>query len=77
MTLKSSRVELRSPTPADCDEFLAAMGASRKLDRPWLQSPTTPEAYDRLLSRAELDRYEPLLICRCDDRAIVARIRLS
>jgi [ribosomal protein S5]-alanine N-acetyltransferase len=52
MTPQRMRVELRTPTPADRDEFLAAMRASRKLHRPWLQSPITPEAYHRLLARA-------------------------
>jgi ribosomal-protein-alanine N-acetyltransferase len=71
------RVELRSPTPADRDEFLAAMRASRKFHRPWLQSPTTDEAYDRLLSRVEDDRHDPLLVRRRDDGAIVGYYNIS
>jgi [ribosomal protein S5]-alanine N-acetyltransferase len=71
------RVELRSPTPADRDEFLGAMRASRKLHRPWLQSPTTPEAYDRMLARVDDDRYDPLFVCRCDDGAIVGYFNLN
>jgi ribosomal-protein-alanine N-acetyltransferase len=71
------RVELRSPTPADRDEFLAAMRASRKFHRPWLQSPTTDEAYDRMLTRVEDDRYEPLLICLRDGGAIVGYYNIS
>jgi len=53
------------------------MRASRKLHRPWLQSPITREAYDRLLVRVEDDRYDPLFVCRLDDRAIVGFINIS
>jgi ribosomal-protein-alanine N-acetyltransferase len=77
MTPPRPRVELRSPTPADRGEFLAAMRASRKFHRPWLQSPTTDEAYDRLLARVEDDRHDPLLVCRRDDGAIVGYYNIS
>ncbi|HUJ34106.1 MAG TPA: GNAT family protein [Solirubrobacteraceae bacterium] len=77
MTSPRARVELRSPTPADRDEFLAAMRASGKLHRPWLRSPITPEAYDRLLARAEADRYDPLLVCLRDHGAIVGYFNIS
>jgi ribosomal-protein-alanine N-acetyltransferase len=55
MTPRRSRVELRSPAPADREEFLAAMRASRRLHRPWLIGPTTDEAYDRWLARVNDD----------------------
>lgn len=77
MTPRRPRVELRPPAPADRDEFLAAMHASRGLHRPWLQPPTTPEAYDRLLARVGDDRYDPLFVCRRDDGAIVGFIHIS
>lgn len=72
-----ARVELRSPTPADRDEFLGAMRASRKLHRPWLQSPVTREAYDRLLVRVQDERYDPLLVCLRAGGAIVGYINVS
>jgi [ribosomal protein S5]-alanine N-acetyltransferase len=72
-----ARVELRSPTPADRDEFLGAMRASRKLHRPWLQSPITREAYDRLLVRVQDERYDPLLVCLRAGGAIVGYINVS
>jgi len=72
-----ARVELRSPTPADRDEFLAAMRASRKLHRPWLQSPVTREAYDRLLVRVQDERYDQLLVCLRAGGAIVGYINVS
>jgi len=71
------RVELRSPTPADRDEFLAAMRASQKYHRPWLQAATTPEAYAKLLDRVQDDRYEPAFVCRRDDGAIVGFFNIS
>lgn len=67
----ASRVLLRSPAPADRGVFVAAMRASRKLHRPWLTAPTTDEAFETLLRRARDDRYEPMLVCRRDDGAIV------
>ena len=72
-----ARVELRSPTPADRDEFLGAMRASRKLHRPWLQSPITREAYDRLLVRVQDERYDPLLVCLRAGGTIVGYINVS
>ena len=77
MTPLRARVELRTPTLDDRDEFLAAMRASRKLHRPWLQSPMTPEAYDRVLARTDDDRYDPLLVCLRDHGSIVGFINIS
>ena len=71
------RVELRAPTPADRDEFLAAMRASRDYHRPWLQAATTPEAYEKLLSRVHDDRHEPMFVRRRDDGAIVGFFNVS
>jgi ribosomal-protein-alanine N-acetyltransferase len=65
------RVALRSPTPADREEFLAAMRASRRLHRPWLTTVTTDEGYDALLARVRDERFEPMLVCRVADDAIV------
>ena len=53
------------------------MRASRRLHRPWLQSPITPEAYDGLLVRVEDGRYDPLFVCLVDDGAIVGYINIS
>jgi ribosomal-protein-alanine N-acetyltransferase len=77
MTPRRSRVELRSPAPADREEFLAAMRASRRLHRPWLIGPTTDEAYDRWLARVKDDRNEPMFVCRRDDGAITGFINLN
>lgn len=53
------------------------MQASRRFHRPWLASPVTDEAFDNLLARVRHDRYEPMLVCRRDDRAIVGFINLN
>ncbi len=73
----ASRVELRPPTPGDRDPFLAAMRASRKLHRPWLEAPTTSEAFDTLLRRVDDDRFDPMLACRRQDGAIVGFVNLG
>jgi ribosomal-protein-alanine N-acetyltransferase len=65
------RVTLRSPAPADREEFLAAMRASRRLHRPWLTAVTTDEGYDALLARVLDERFEPMLLCNVPDGAIV------
>ena len=77
MTPQRPRVELRSPTPADRDEFLAAMRASRKLHRPWVQSPITDEAYDELLVRVGDERSDPLFVCLREGGAIVGYMNIS
>jgi [ribosomal protein S5]-alanine N-acetyltransferase len=74
---KHGRVELRSPAPADRDEFLAAMRASRRLHQPWGAGPSTHEAYDRVLARVEDERYDPLFVCRREDGAIVGFFNIS
>jgi ribosomal-protein-alanine N-acetyltransferase len=71
------RVELRTPTAADQEEFVAAMRASRKLHRPWLAAPTTPEAFDSVLDRVADENSEPMLVCRRSDGAIVGFINIS
>jgi ribosomal-protein-alanine N-acetyltransferase len=71
------RVELRAPTRADRDEYLAAMRASEALHHPWVHPPTTPEGYQRLLARAADERYKSLLACRVSDGAIVGYFNIS
>ncbi|HUA70069.1 MAG TPA: GNAT family protein [Solirubrobacteraceae bacterium] len=77
MTPQRARVELRSPTPEDRDEFLAAMQTSRKLHHPWLQSPLTDDAYDQLLARVGDERFDPLFVCLQDGGAIVGYMNIS
>jgi [ribosomal protein S5]-alanine N-acetyltransferase len=70
------RVELSTPGIADEEDFLAAMRASRRLHRPWLHPPLTPEAYRAYLGR--LDRRKVgYLARRRQDGAIVGWLNVS
>lgn len=44
---------LSTPTPADRDEFLAAVDASRDLHHPWVEPADTAERYALYLKRAD------------------------
>jgi ribosomal-protein-alanine N-acetyltransferase len=72
-----SRVFLRTPALSDEDEFLALMGASRRLHRPWLYPPLTRESYRAYLERIAEDRHEGFLACRREDSAIVGWLNVS
>lgn len=75
--LAEPRVRVRSPRPEDQDEFLRAMRASRKFHHPWLEPPTSPEAFDVLLRRVREDFFEPLLVERVQDGALLGFFNLS
>jgi ribosomal-protein-alanine N-acetyltransferase len=70
------RVLVRAPTPADREGYLHAMRASRRLHHPWMPAPSE-EAFDRLLRCVEDERYEPGLVCRLEDDAIVGFININ
>lgn len=70
------RVLVRAPTPDDREEYLSAMRASRRLHRHWAPAPTQ-ETFDRLLRCTEDERYEPGLVCRIEDGAIVGMININ
>jgi [ribosomal protein S5]-alanine N-acetyltransferase len=72
-----ARVVLRPPTPADQDAFIAAMRSSRRLHRPWIYMPETPERYTAYLARIEDPRAAPFLACRTEDGAIVGFLNIS
>jgi ribosomal-protein-alanine N-acetyltransferase len=73
----ASRVELRSLTRRDRDAYLAATRASLKLHRPWVDPPTTEEGFAALLRRAREDSFEPMIVRRREDGAIVGFFNLS
>jgi [ribosomal protein S5]-alanine N-acetyltransferase len=69
-------VIVRSPLPSDCDAYDEAMRSSRRLHHPWLsQSP--PGAFDRLLALVGNERFEPLLVVRRQDGALVGFFNIS
>jgi ribosomal-protein-alanine N-acetyltransferase len=73
------RVYLRAPRVTDAPAFLAAAKASRRLHGAWVHAPTTPARYEAFVRRyGRFARRDPLavthvglLVCRCDDEAIV------
>ena len=71
-----TRGELRPPRRADQAEFLAAMTASRRLHRPWLYPPLTPEAYRAYLARLDA-RKIGYLARRTEDGQIVGWLNVS
>ncbi|MBV9941400.1 MAG: GNAT family N-acetyltransferase [Solirubrobacterales bacterium] len=70
------RVSVRPPTPADREAYLAAMHESRELHRPWLAA-ATGESFETLLRHVEDERFDPMLVCRIGDGAIVGFINIS
>jgi [ribosomal protein S5]-alanine N-acetyltransferase len=72
-----SRVVLRPPTPADEQEFLAHMQASRSVHRPWLYPPLTVGEYRAYLDRLADGRKVGYLACRREDGAIVGWMNVS
>jgi RimJ/RimL family protein N-acetyltransferase len=73
--IRGERVALRSLGPDDRDTFLAAVGRSRRLHRPWTHAPDTPEAYDAYAKRSA-DR-RTFGVFRDDDGALAGVVALS
>jgi ribosomal-protein-alanine N-acetyltransferase len=48
----NTQVVISPPTPADAEEFLAAVHASRSLLEPWVYPADTPELFDSYLARS-------------------------
>lgn len=79
------RVYLRTPRRADAAAFLAAAKASRELHDGWVYPPRTPTlfaAYVRRYGRFRPDgssasTHAGLLVCRCDDHALVGVFNIS
>lgn len=67
---------MRAPSPDDRAAYLDAMRSSRHLHGRWVP-PASDESFDRLLKCVEDDRYEPGLVCRIEDGAIVGFINVN
>ncbi len=71
------RTYLRRPAPGDEAEFIAMVRASRRLHRPWVTPPDTPERFAAYLRRGRRRNRENYLVCRREDDAIVGMINVS
>ena len=71
------RVYLRRLRPRDCDAFVAAVRASRKLHRPWVSPADTEEAFVEKLRRSRGPSDDRLVICRIEDDALVGAFSLG
>ena len=70
-------VTISPPTEADGPEWVARARASRRLHRPWIAMPDTPEAYAAYLERARDPRRAFYVVRRVEDGAIVGFANLS
>ena len=70
-------VLLRAPTRRDEAEFLDLVRRSRKLHRPWVSPPATPERFRAYVAKCERPDYCGLLVCRREDGAIVGLFNIS
>ena len=70
------RVLVRAPVPDDRAAYLDAMRSSRRLHGRWVP-PASDESFDRLLRCVADERYEPGLVCRIEDGAIVGFINMN
>lgn len=74
---RSDDLELRPPTYGDQERFLQAMRSSRRFHHPWLTAPTTPQAYELLMAKVSDPRFEPHLLIRRADEAILGFFNLG
>lgn len=72
-----ARVVLRSPRASDEAPFLAAMKASVKLLRPWVQPLLTSDGFASYLERNQRDDFDALFACVRDGGAIAGVFNLS
>lgn len=70
-------VLLRAPTRRDEAEFLDLVRRSRRLHRPWVAPPATPERFRAYVQRCGKPDYRGLLVCRREDSKIVGLFNIS
>ena len=71
------RVYLRQPMLSDRTEFLARNAASRRLYRGLAPPLTDPRLFAAYVRRVHSGLVVGLLVCRCEDDAIVGSVNLS
>jgi ribosomal-protein-alanine N-acetyltransferase len=72
-----SRVYLRTPGPADDEEFIGLMRASRAFHRPWATAPSDSDRFNAYLADSRRPDFEAMLVCRLEDEAIIGFFNLS
>jgi ribosomal-protein-alanine N-acetyltransferase len=70
-------VRLSPPVESDREEFLELMRSSRAFHRPWAAVPVDDARFDAYLADADKPDYEPLLVRRCADGAIIGFFNIS
>ena len=70
-------VFLRAPERRDEAEFLDLVRRSRKLHRPWVSPPATPERFRAYLAKCRWSDYCSRLVCRREDGRIVGLFNIS
>jgi ribosomal-protein-alanine N-acetyltransferase len=73
----ATRVRLSPPVESDREEFLELMRASRAFHRPWAAVPVDDARFDAYLADAAKPDYEPLLVRRYEDGAIIGFFNIS
>ena len=75
--MRGQRVRLDPLSPHDCDEFIAAMRASRDLHDPWIWPASTPEDFAAMLQRAREAPFATMLVRRVQDGALAGYFNIS
>jgi ribosomal-protein-alanine N-acetyltransferase len=73
----ASRVYLRAPARVDRQEFTYLMRVSRDFHSPWATAPTDDDRFSAYLADARRADFEAMLLCRCEDDAIMGFFNLS
>ena len=74
---QNGRVFLRAPAPADREEFVSLMRASRAFHKPWATAPTDEDRFAAYLVDSGRPDFEAMLVCRQEDLAILGFFNLS
>ena len=75
--MTGSRVSIRLGDLADEAEFLAAVERSRRLHHPWVQAPSSSDAYRDYLARPQDSRGAAFFVWLDEPRALVGVVNVS
>jgi [ribosomal protein S5]-alanine N-acetyltransferase len=73
----SMLVRLERPSVRRLEEFLAAVGRSRKLHAPWVSPPATPAAYRAYLARQRGSTHVVHLVCLRGSDELVGVVNIN